>query len=680
MKIQNLSPLFLLLILVSPILIASIPYAYSDEPVEANISNLFTLSDVGQVNSFTHPVIYVEDVLGIEINRYFVFFCNGLSYSVISSEVGGSGRVWSNLANVSILNNGDCDTGGFQYWVNFNGTHFHTVWRENVANSTLTYASLLPNADGTVQRLRQEVVTTDGTGGALVVESGNGNLYVVSRFNAGTDDLHLYRSIDFGSTWTDISSLGDTPIQFNLLGITNMSNTRAMFTYQLGTSLHFKIFYGINASFGTRGDIQVGGIIAGSAQPEIVTDSTGRVHINLHSNQGGTFDNRYANFTGTGPDFTVLHRWASSTGSNQTSGISVNANGNGTTVFNARAVNLIFSIQNSTGSFENGTETHDAWTNDFSDTNRWGYTPIANSTGFYAMIFVNSTTTATVQQLSIHIFGISQAPPPPPPPPPPPIIPSPPNPFGVGNETTFLTMIVEDSLGNLRINYAEGETMIFDISLQFINSTTGGVQDGPVGSVINLFRFDEFFMAFTLVGSNPTIDRFNGLGPRARIPIVHIDGLQPTTEYRANFTGNFFFNITAGISNTQTIITIADAEIPLSIGTRLSPPLVDGLLGIDPNFIGPILGSDIQTQELFAHGDFFRVSTFLTRIDTGGIIAEQTVFLEIQINATGPFVRLETIITNEFGRATSQFRTWDTRFVGAQVFRFRYFATGPMMF
>ncbi len=256
-------------------------------------------------------------------------------------------------------------------------------------------------------------------------------------------------------------------------------------------------------------------------------------------------------------------------------------------------------------------------------------------------------------------------------------IPVPPNPFGEGDQTSFIILTAEDDKGNFRNNFANGETIVFDASLQFINDTSGLVQDAPIGSVINLFRFDEFFEEFTLIGSQPTVDLFIGVGPRARFPIVHIDDIQPTTEFRANYTGSFSANISSSISNEQTIITIQDDEIPLSIGTRLSPPSVEGLPGVGGDFIGPLLASDIQRQELFSHGEFFRVSTFLTRIDTGIGISDQTVFLDLQINATGPFIRLETITTNEVGRATSQFRTWDSRFVGPQVFRFRYFSSPP---
>lgn len=267
---------------------------------------------------------------------------------------------------------------------------------------------------------------------------------------------------------------------------------------------------------------------------------------------------------------------------------------------------------------------------------------------------------------SLILAGLAGAPP----------IEAPPPAFGEGLLSTFSVLLVEDDRGNLRAQYAEGETIIFDASLRFINDTTGLVENVPQGEILNFFRFDEFFSAWTFIGEAQTIDRNNGRGPRARLPYVHIDGLVPTTDFRANYTGNSFVNMSATISNIQRIITIEDAEIPLSIGTRLSPPLIQGT-SLGANVIGPILGSDIFPQTIFRHGELFRVSSFLTRIDTGATLSGQRIFLEIDVNATGTWQAFQTLTTNEVGRADSSFRTWDSRFVGEQRFRFRFFASAP---
>ncbi len=252
---------------------------------------------------------------------------------------------------------------------------------------------------------------------------------------------------------------------------------------------------------------------------------------------------------------------------------------------------------------------------------------------------------------------------------------APPNVFGVGNQTSFIFLTVEDNRGNFRSQFALGESMVFDASLQFVNDTSGLIQDAPVGLIINFFRFDEFFDDFTLIGSQPTIDRGTGLGPRARLPYIHIDGLMPITDFVANYTGSFAHNLTATISNEQRVITIEDFEIPLSIGTRLSPPSIEGTR--TGTIQEPLDASNIRTQTVFAHLEPFRVSTFLTRSDTGATLAQQRVFLQMDINATGNWVAFQTLETNEVGRVSSEFRIWDTRFVGEQRFRFVYFASAP---
>ena len=252
---------------------------------------------------------------------------------------------------------------------------------------------------------------------------------------------------------------------------------------------------------------------------------------------------------------------------------------------------------------------------------------------------------------------------------------APPNVFGVGNQSSFIFLTVEDDRGNFRSQYALGESMIFDASLQFINDTSGLVQDAPNGLIINFFRFDEFFNDFTLIGSQPTIDRGTGLGPRARLPYIHIDGLIPTTDFVANYSGSFAHNLTATISNIQIIITIEDFEIPLSIGTRLSPPKIEGTR--TGTIQEPLDASNIRPQNIFSHLEPFRVSTFLTRSDTGATLAQQRVFLQMDINATGNWVAFQTLETNSVGRASSEFRIWDTRFIGEQRFRFIYFASAP---
>jgi len=252
---------------------------------------------------------------------------------------------------------------------------------------------------------------------------------------------------------------------------------------------------------------------------------------------------------------------------------------------------------------------------------------------------------------------------------------APPNVFGVGNQSSFIFLTVEDNRGNFRSQFALGESMIFDASLQFINDTSGLVQDAPAGQIINFFRFDEFFDDFTLIGSEPTVDRGTSLGPRARLPYVHIDGIMPTTDFVANYTGSFAHNLTATVSNIQRVITIEDDEIPLSIGTRLSPPSVEGTR--TGTIQDPLIASNIISQNVFSHGEPFRVSTFLTRSDTGATLAFKRVFLQMDINATGNFVPFQTLETNSVGRASSEFRIWDTRFIGEQRFRFIFFASAP---
>lgn len=252
---------------------------------------------------------------------------------------------------------------------------------------------------------------------------------------------------------------------------------------------------------------------------------------------------------------------------------------------------------------------------------------------------------------------------------------APPNVFGVGLQSSFMFLTVEDNRGNFRSQFALGESMIFDASLQFINDTSGLVQDVPAGQIVNFFRFDEFFDDFTLIGSEPTIDRGTGLGPRARLPYIHIDGLMPATDFVANYTGSLVHNVTATISNIQRVITIEDFEIPLSIGTRLSPPSVEGTR--TGTIQDPLVASNIVAQQIFAHLEPFRVSTFLTRSDTGATLPQQRVFLQMDINATGNWVHFQTLETNEVGRASSEFRIWDTRFIGEQRFRFVYFASAP---
>lgn len=252
---------------------------------------------------------------------------------------------------------------------------------------------------------------------------------------------------------------------------------------------------------------------------------------------------------------------------------------------------------------------------------------------------------------------------------------APPNVFGVGLQSSFIFLTVEDLRGNFRSQFALGESMIFDASLQFINDTSGFVEDVPAGQIVNFFRFDEFFDDFTLIGSQPTIDRGTGLGPRARLPYIHLDGLNPTTDFVANYTGSLAHNLTATISNIQRVITIEDFEIPLSIGTRLSPPSVEGTR--TGTIQDPLVASNIVAQQIFAHLEPFRVSTFLSRSDTGAFLSQQRVFLQMDINATGNWVHFQTLETNEAGRASSEFRIWDTRFVGEQRFRFVYFASAP---
>lgn len=253
---------------------------------------------------------------------------------------------------------------------------------------------------------------------------------------------------------------------------------------------------------------------------------------------------------------------------------------------------------------------------------------------------------------------------------------APPPAFGEGNQSSFITLFIQDQNNNFRSQFAQGETMILDGRLRFINDTAGGaLQDAPTNEIVNFFRFDEFFDDWTFIGSEPTIDLGAGLGPRARLPYVHIDGLVLTTDFRANYTGNLVLNISSTISNIQRIITVEDAQIPLSVGTRLSPPLIEGTR--TGTIQEPLEASNIIPQNIFAHLEPFRVSTFLTRIDTGATLSSQMIFLQMDINATGNWVHFQTLTTNTVGRVTSEFRIWDTRFIGEQRFRFVYFSSPP---